>query len=110
MIRVAFARVKPDQVERLEAWLREIMTRQDEVRETFVQETVRHEQAFIVPGEKGPMLVYVMEFEDQERARAAARASTLPIDVEHRRVMSEVLAEKLQFLPLYDCGLKGKNG
>jgi hypothetical protein len=110
MTRVAFARVKPDQVERLEAWFRELMTRQDEVRETFVQETVRHEQAFIVPGEKGPMLVYVMEFENQDRARLAALTSQLPIDVEHRRVMSEVLAEKLQFAPLYDCALEGKNG
>ena len=110
MIRVAFARVKPDQLERLESWFRELMTRQDEVRETFAQETVRHEQAFIVPGEKGPMLVYVMEFEDQERARVAARASQLPIDIEHRRIMSEVLAEKLQFAPLYDCTLEGKKG
>ena len=106
MIRVAFARVKPDKVERLESWLHELMRRQDEVRETFVQETVRHEQAFIIPGEKGPLLIYVMEAEDHERGRQAARLSQLPIDLEHRRVMNEVLAEKLQVAPLYDCALR----
>jgi hypothetical protein len=106
MIRVAFARVRPDKVERLESWLRELMSRQDEVRETFVQETMRHEQAFIIPGEKGPLLIYVMEAEDHERGREAARSSQLPIDLEHRRVMNEVLGEKLQVAPLYDCAIQ----
>jgi uncharacterized protein DUF6176 len=105
MIRVAFARVKPHKIERLESWLRELMSRQDEVRETFVQETVRHEQAFILHEEKGPLLIYVMEAEDHERGREAFRLSQLPIDLEHRRVMNEVLAEKLQVAPLYDCAI-----
>jgi hypothetical protein len=105
MIRVTIARVKPDKVGRLEAWLRELMRRQDEVRETFRQETVRHEQAFIVEGRDGPLLVYVVEAEDHERGQAAYRASRLPIDHEHRRVMDEVLAERLKVAPLYDCAL-----
>ncbi len=105
MIRVAFAKVKPEKVERLESWLRELMGRQDEVRETFVQETVRHEQAFIIRGEDGPLLIYVMEAEDHERGRAAFQSSRLRIDLEHRRVMDEVVAERLQVKPLYDCAL-----
>ena len=105
MIRVAFAKVKPDKVERLESWLLELMSRQDEVRETFIQETVRHEQAFIIRGEDGPLLIYVMEAEDHERGGAAFQSSQLPIDLEHRRVMNEVLAERLQVKPLYNCAL-----
>ena len=78
------------------------MSRQDEVRETFIQETVRHEQVFIIRGEDGPLLIYVTE----ARARGAAfQSSQLPIDLEHRRVMNEVLAEKLQVKPLYNCAL-----
>ena len=105
MLRVAFAKVRPEKLEQLESWLRELMSRQDEVRETFVRETVRHEQAFIIQGQDGPLLIYVMEAEDHERGRAAFQSSELPIDVEHRRVMKGVLAEKFQVAPLYDCAL-----
>ena len=83
--------MKPDKVERLESWLFELMSRQDEVRETFIQETVRHEQAFIIRGEDGPLLIYVIEAEDHERGVTAFQSSQLPIDLEHRRVMNEVL-------------------
>jgi hypothetical protein len=106
MLRVAFAKVKPEKLQRLQDWLRELMQRQDEVRETFVQETVRHEQAFIVPGEDGPLLVYVIEAEDPELGRRVSQESSLPIDIEHRRIMAEVLAEKLIYTPLYDCCLE----
>ena len=75
MIRVAFARVKPEKVDRLESWLRDLTSRRDEVRESFAREAVRHEQAFIVPGEKGPLLIFVMEAEDHERGRAAFQTS-----------------------------------
>ena len=105
MLQVTFARVKPEKLERLENWLRELMSRQNEVRETFDQETMRHEQAFIIPGQDGPLLIYVMEAEDFERGRAAFRSSQLPIDIEHRQVMNEVIAEKLQVKPLYDCAI-----
>jgi len=108
VIRVLFARVKPEKLGRLEAWLAELMQRQEEVRETFVQETVRHEQAFILRGAEGPVLVYVVEAEDHERGKAAYRASQHPIDLEHRRVLEEVLAEKLDLPPLYDCAQGGE--
>ena len=105
MIRVAFARVKPDKVERLREWLRELMTRQDEVRQTFVQETVRHEQAFVIESAHGPIMIYVMEAEDHARARNSYRTSSLLIDQQHRQVMDEVLEGKLEVEPLYDCRL-----
>ena len=106
MLRLAFSRIKPGKEERLRAWLSELLERQDEVRETFVQETVRHEQAFIIEGREGPLLIYAMEAEDHEKGHRAFRASTLAIDLEHKEVMKEVLGERLQVKPLYDCALE----
>ena len=105
MLRLAFRRIKPGKKERLKAWLPELMEHQYEVRETFVRETVRHEQAFIIEGREGPILIYAMEAEDHEKGRRAVRASTLAIDLEHKEVMAEVLGERLEVKPLYECAL-----
>jgi hypothetical protein len=106
MLRVVFRRIRPEKEAGLRAWLKELMARQDEVREAFVQESVRHEQAFIIQGENGPVLVYAMEAEDHEQARGAFEASTLPIDAEHKKVMRDTLGEALDLEPLYDCFLE----
>ena len=84
-------RVKPGEVDALRDWMTEAMARQDEVLETFEQETIRHEMAILLDGNDGPVLVYGMEVEDYEVARAAFLASQLPIDRQHRQVMSRVL-------------------
>jgi hypothetical protein len=105
MIRVAFRKIKRGKEERLRAWLAELMERQDEVRETFIQETVRHEQAFIIDGPDGSILVYVIEAENIELGRRAFGASLLPIDIEHKKVMRETLSERLDVEPLYNCTL-----
>ena len=76
-----------------------------EVRETFHQETVRHEVAYLVEGRDGPVLVYAMEAEDFERAAEAYGASKLPIDLEHREVLGAVLAGPADFEKLYDVAL-----
>jgi hypothetical protein len=103
MLRVRFARIRPEKVERLKNRLAELVRRKDEVRATFRQEGIRHEQAFLLEDRDGPLLVYVMEAEDPERASAAFRASQLPIDLEHARVLAEVQSTKLPIEPLYDC-------
>jgi hypothetical protein len=88
---VHFHRVRPDQVDSLRAWMAELMRRQNEVRETFRNEGVRHEQAFLLHTDEGVVLVYIHEVEDPEAARRAYSASTLPIDLEHRQRMSAAL-------------------
>jgi hypothetical protein len=50
-------------------------------------------------------LVYAMEMEDPERASAAFRASSLPIDDEHKRVMAQVLGAPADAELLYDVAL-----
>jgi hypothetical protein len=102
MIRVVFARVRDDKVERLRAWLRELEERSDEVRDTFAAEGVHQEQGYVLSVDGAPVLAYVMDVEDPERAREVFAASTLPIDVEHRRVMAEVLAGNVEAELLYD--------
>jgi len=107
VLRTHFLRVRPDKVDRLRWWLGELNRRRDEVRETFAQETVRHEMAFIVKGADGPILVYVTEAEDFDQARLAYQASTLPIDTEHRQVMKEVTDGAAPVEALYECRISG---
>jgi hypothetical protein len=52
---------------------------------------VRHEQAYLLSDDEGPVLLYVMEVADVNRAKEAAARSTHPIDADHRRVMTRAL-------------------
>jgi hypothetical protein len=102
VVRVSIRRVRDGQVERLRVWLREANARRDEVLQTFAQEGVRHEQAYLLDTGSGHVLVYAMELEDEEKARAAFAASTLPIDAQHREVMDATLGEPADAELLYD--------
>ena len=102
MLQVVFARVREGKEEALRGWMEELKRREDEVLETFRNEGTLHERVFLLEGRDGPVLAYVMEVEDPERARAAYRESALPIDLEHREVMGEVLAEAVPAEELLD--------
>ena len=102
MIRVELRRVKPEKEARLREWLSELNSRADEVRATFEDETVRAEQAYIIPTSDGPVLVYAMEAEDFDVGAQAYANSKHPIDHEHRAVMKECLGEPLRLKPLYE--------
>jgi Family of unknown function (DUF6176) len=102
MIEVAMFRVRPEEVERLRAWLAELTRRADEVRETFANEGVNHERAYLLTTTDGPILIYAMEAADHQKASEAYQHSTLPIDLEHRQVMREVLAGPAGAELLYD--------
>ena len=49
------------------------------------------------------MLIYIMDMQDPEQAAKAFRESSLPIDLEHRRIMERVLDERVKLELLYDC-------
>lgn len=102
MLRVSFRAIRPEKEAQLRAWLAELNRRAEEVRATFKDETVRAEQAFIVAGPTGPMLVYAMEAADFARGAAAFASSRHQIDAEHRAVMQECLGPALDIRPLYD--------
>jgi len=105
MLQVRLARVHDDQVERLRAWLLGLNQRQDEVRETFRNEAVRHEQAYLLRTSDGFVLVYAAEMEDAEAAHRAHAASTLPIDLQHREVMQAAQAGPADAELLYELRL-----
>ena len=110
MLRVSFRRVKPEKEARLLAWLGELSARADEVRATFVDETVRHEQAFVLQSVDGPILIYAMEAADFDHGREAFARSEHAIDDEHKRVMDECLGEPLEIRPIYDVALADSPG
>ena len=103
MVRAACARVREDKEELLREWMQELMRRRAEVLETFEQEGVTRELAFVVTlSETEKVLLYVMDVDDPQRAREAFEQSTLPIDAEHRRVMAEALGERVEVELVYD--------
>ena len=106
MLQVAISQVRPEKEARLRAWLAELNTRADEVRETFRDETVRAEKGYVVAGSDGPLLIYVIEAEDLEKGAKAYASSRHKIDAEHRAVMRECLLESPKIDALYDVALK----
>jgi hypothetical protein len=105
MLEVAFLRVREEKVDALREWMAEIGRREDEALETLRNEGTRHERAYLLECKEGPVLVYALEMEDPERAHRAFRESALPIDAEHKRVMGEVIAGRLQPEELLDLSL-----
>lgn len=102
MLQVSFKRVKPGKVDKLRAWMRELSERRDEVAASFEQEGVRHEKAWLLEDAEGHIFAYAIEAEDLDAARKAYGESTLPIDLEHREVLRDVLGERVEPELLYE--------
>jgi len=105
MLQLVVRKVKPDQVPRLKEWLAELTRRREEARATMAREGTRHEQAYLVTTADGPLLIYAMEAADPYQAKRTFKDSTDPMDVEHKRVMEEVLMGNPRQELLYDCTL-----
>jgi len=101
MLEVVIRRVRPDRVDELRRWMAELEARRDEVLESFQQVGTRQEKALLITEGSEPLLVYVMDADDPDAANVAYQASSLPIDIDHRRVMSEVLQGPASFEVLY---------
>lgn len=107
MLKLTIAKVNPEEEESLRAWLAQLNSRHDEVRETFAREGVRHEQAYLLRTSDGPILIYAVEAQDYELTGKTFQSSTLPIDLEHKAAMSRALAGKANVELLYDCASEG---
>ena len=64
---------------------------------------MRQERAFLLKVGDDTFLVYAMDCEDLEKSREAFRGSTLPLDLEHRRIMDETSDERFSLEPIYEC-------
>jgi hypothetical protein len=103
VIKLAIRKVKPGEETHLREWMAQLGSRRPEVQATFKQEGVRHELAYLIDGADGPVLIYAMEAADHEHAAAAYAQSSLPIDLEHRRIMKQVLGGRVPGELLYEC-------
>jgi hypothetical protein len=102
MLHLSLSRIRPDQEERLRDWMAELHTRADEVRMTLTREGVHQETAFLIRAQDGPILVFAVEADDPDRALDVFRTSELPVDSEHRAVMSEAVAGPADVVLLYE--------
>ena len=93
MLQVAIRRVDPEHLTELREWLQVANgPRRSEALATLEDEGVRHELAYLLTDQQGPILLYVMEVDDVEMTKQAATRSNHSIDADHRRVMSLALA------------------
>jgi hypothetical protein len=103
MIKLGIRRVKPEEVARLRDWMAQLASRRDEVRATFKQEGVTHEQVYLLEVSDGPIMVYAMEAPDHEHAAKAFMESNLSIDTEHKAVLRQVLGDRVSCELLFEC-------
>jgi hypothetical protein len=106
MLQTWIHRIKAGKEPRLRAWLEELNSRADEVRDALATAGVRAEQAFVLAGATGSFLIYVSDAADQARAAQVYAGSILAIDQEHRRVMEECIEETLEEAPIYDVSVQ----
>lgn len=106
MLYTRFYRVKPERVDRLRAWMREVATREGEARQSYAQEGTTHVQAHLLLAGPAPVLVFIAEVGNEREARAANVASELVIDREHRDIMHEVVDGRAEAEVIYEwpCG------
>jgi hypothetical protein len=96
MLRVAIRRVNPGRADELREWLAEVNgPRREEALASLVDEGCTHEQAFLIEGADGPVVVYIMEVDDVEASKEAARSSRHPIDADHKRAMDLAVGDPL---------------
>jgi hypothetical protein len=75
----------------VKARLIEVAQRPDEVRDSFAEGGITHEQAHLIVTANGPMLVAAVEHTALKAASGSSGRPPLPLNVEHEAVMSEVL-------------------
>lgn len=88
MIHLVARRIRPDQRDRVAAWLREVDgPRRAEALESLAAECVTHETAMLIDTSDGPVIVYAMETDDLAHSQSVTDHSPRPIDAEHRAIM-----------------------
>ncbi|HEY2811690.1 MAG TPA: DUF6176 family protein [Rhabdochlamydiaceae bacterium] len=86
-----YSKIKEGCVEKVKAWLSTIQSeRREETLQSFSNEGVWLEAAFIREAEDGLYLVYFMRAQNVKQALAAFQNSTLPIDIFHRECCQQL--------------------
>jgi hypothetical protein len=73
----------------MDAWVREMNSRSDEVSETLRNEGVTLELVMLEEAADGDYLLFLLETDDYDRAVRIFTQSKLPVDEYHRRFLAE---------------------
>jgi hypothetical protein len=102
MVRVYFTRIRPDKVDRLRAWMKELSERHDESIEAMNNDTIRSEAAYLIDTSNGPILVHASDADDPEFAERMRYENKLPLAEDFRTVMHEVMIEPMSVTPIFE--------
>lgn len=93
-------RLAPGTTERVARFLRGLRDRESEVAQSLEDEGIISESLFLDRTDGGDYLIFVTRADDLEAAAAAFQRSTLPLDVETRRLIADTWAgvEPLELL------------
>src|SRR5680860_1585107 len=93
----------PSEEQKLRDWLGVLNgPRSSEAQATLTAEGCTHEVGILVQTSDGPLLVYAMAVEDEERSRQAGLDSRHAIDADHKRVRAADLAGEPEMERLLD--------
>jgi hypothetical protein len=102
VLQVKIARIDDDDVSELRTWLASLIARRDELRESYQTHGTRQELFLLIRTRLIPILVFVAEVENEERAAESFLRSNLPIDVEFKTLFQEISPEEAEVELLYD--------
>lgn len=105
MLKVGFFALIPDKVTVFHSWMEELQRRSEEVLETFRAESTRHELVVVLEQTDPPIVVYAIAVEDFIRAQEVFRKSQLAIDIEHKAILQECIADRAPHRVLLDLSL-----
>lgn len=101
MQRVATWKIRSGKEGDVRAWLEGLNSRIDEVRQIFLEETMRAQHAYIAGINGEHLLILVMEAEDFEVVHRSNSKSARAVVVEFRALAAECLHETNNLLPLF---------
>ncbi len=82
-------KLKPNSLDHVTAWAKEINNRSAEVYQTLIDEDVMIECAFLEHAIDGDYLIYFIKAESLAKMREVAAASTHSIDIFHKKFKSD---------------------
>lgn len=82
-------KLKPNSLQKVSEWSKELNSREEEVFETLRDEGVYLETVFLETTKEADYLIYVMKLEDEERAAQVVKTSKHKIDAFHKKFKAD---------------------
>ena len=98
-------KLKPNSLEKVYAWAKELNSRKEEALATLQDEGVSVESVFLEQTNEGDFLIYYMRLENTDKAKAIAAKSKHAIDEYHKQFKIATWASNAQLQLLVDLDL-----